>query len=226
MFETLLSQNVCVYVIALCGFLGVLGRALVSSYLKSLIRGTDSMGHTKKKSLANLRKRYEDVSALDVDIKDVATFVDKYIDRLKIGCVPVNVWNGCVKNFGLAAGGTGIFAAVYQYYVVGDGKETLKMLVCGFSACIAVWAAYNQWDVSWHMKTLGDCVKNYLVNSPAVRNRKEDRKQIAATEDVSDCRVDQDLKKMRDDHKKKRSKADPDYDELLDKMMQKILADG
>ena len=60
------------------------------------------------------------------DRHDTAAFVDKYIDRLKIGFIPINVWNGFVKNMGVAAAGTGIFAAAYQYYVVGDGVETLK----------------------------------------------------------------------------------------------------
>lgn len=44
-----------------------------------------------------MRRRYEDITSLDVNIHDTAAFVDKYIDRLKIGFIPINVWNGFVK---------------------------------------------------------------------------------------------------------------------------------
>ena len=121
MFEILLNQNVCMYVMIVCGCIGLTGRAVMSSYLARLAKAAERMGTTRKKQLMEMRRRYEDITSLDVNIHDTAAFVDKYIDRLKIGFIPINVWNGFVKNMGVAAAGTGIFAAAYQYYVVGDG---------------------------------------------------------------------------------------------------------
>lgn len=76
---------------------------------------------------------------------------------------------------GVAAAGTGIFAAAYQYYVVGDGVETLKMLGCGLAACIVLVAAHNQWNCEWHMRTLRDSARNYLGNSLANRLKRKKR---------------------------------------------------
>ena len=121
MFETLLSQNVCVYVIVMCGFMGVVGRMIMGGCFRRLIKETETMGRTRKRALREIRKRYEDISLLDVEVRDTAAFVDKYIDRLKIGLISVNAWNAFIKNLGVIAAGTGIFAAVYQYHVVGDG---------------------------------------------------------------------------------------------------------
>ena len=129
MFETLLSQNVCVYVIVMCGFMGVVGRMIMGGCFRRLIKETETMGRTRKRALREIRKRYEDISLLDVEVRDTAAFVDKYIDRLKIGLISVNAWNAFIKNLGVIAAGTGIFAAVYQYHVVGDGGETVKLLM-------------------------------------------------------------------------------------------------
>lgn len=226
MFENLFSQNVCVYVIVMCGLLGVVGRAVMGGYLKSLIKGSDRMGRTKKKALLEIRKRYEDIASLDVDIQDLSSFVDKYIDRLRIGVIPVNAWNGFIKNMGAIAAGTGIFAAVYQYYVVGDNGEAVKMALCSLAVCLVLYMAGNQWDPAWYMMTLRDNVRSYLGNSLSNRIKKNDRKQAAAT---VDGKVEQssDVEPAKNDKKNKGCKADnSSYDELLDKMMQKILADG
>lgn len=226
MFENLFSQNVCVYVIVMCGLLGVVGRAVMGGYLKSLIKGSDRMGRTKKKALLEIRKRYEDIASLDVDIQDLSSFVDKYIDRLRIGVIPVNAWNGFIKNMGAIAAGTGIFSAVYQYYVIGDNGEAVKMALCSLAVCLVLYMAGNQWDPAWYMMTLRDNVRSYLGNSLSNRIKKNDRKQAAAT---VDGKVEQssDVEPAKNDKKNKGCKADnSSYDELLDKMMQKILADG
>lgn len=226
MFENLFSQNVCVYVIVMCGLFGVVGRAVMGGYLKSLIKGSDRMGRTKKKALLEIRKRYEDIASLDVDIQDLSSFVDKYIDRLRIGVIPVNAWNGFIKNMGAIAAGTGIFAAVYQYYVIGDNGEAVKMALCSLAVCLVLYMAGNQWDPAWYMMTLRDNVRSYLGNSLSNRIKKNDRKQAAATVDgMEEQSID--VKPVKNDKKNKGCKADnASYDELLDKMMQKILADG
>ena len=101
-----MNQNVCMYVMIVCGCIGLTGRAVMSSYLARLAKAAERMGTTRKKQLMEMRRRYEDITSLDVNIHDTAAFVDKYIDRLKIGFIPINVWNGFVKNMGVAAAGT------------------------------------------------------------------------------------------------------------------------
>ena len=172
-----------------------------------------------------MRKRYEDIRSLDVEVRDTAAFVDKYIDRLKIGFVPVNVWNGFVKNMGLVVAGTGIFAAVYQYYVVGDGPEALKMCVCGLATYMLLMAAHNQWNCAWHMRALRDSVKNYLSNSLSNRLRKEEKKAEAPELQVACSSADEGMEKKKVKKKQSRNGA-ADYDVLLDGIMKKMLADG
>ena len=51
MFETLLNQNVCMYVMIVCGCIGLIGRAVMSSYLARLAKAAERMGTTRKKAL-------------------------------------------------------------------------------------------------------------------------------------------------------------------------------
>lgn len=232
MFEILLNQNVCMYVMIVCGCIGLTGRAVMSSYLARLAKAAERMGTTRKKQLMEMRRRYEDITSPDVNIHDTAAFVDKYIDRLKIGFIPINVWNGFVKNMGVAAAGTGIFAAAYQYYVVGDGVETLKMLGCGLAACIVLVAAHNQWNCEWHMRTLRDSARNYLGNSLANRLKKEEEKQTTKQDTVeamaacSETDENDRIKRKAKPARKAQRSDKSDYDALLDGIMKKMLADG
>ncbi len=245
MLGILLNQNVCMYVMIVCGCIGLIGRAVMNGYLAGLARASERMGTTKKKALYEMKKRYEDMVSLDAEVHDVAAFVDKYIDRLKIGFVPVRVWNGFVKNMGVIAAGTGIFAAAYQYYVVGDGMETVKMLLGGLATCLVLLAAHNQLNCSWHMQALRDSARNYLGNSLTNRLKKEVHKQMSAETHMADTAgVERDRKSRnrknsasvltacsRDGGEEesggggKNTVSDSAYDALLDKMMQKILTE-
>lgn len=69
--------------------------------LQEADKETETMGRTRKRALREIRKRYDDISLLDVEVRDTAAFVDKYIDRLKIGLISVNAWNAFIKILAL-----------------------------------------------------------------------------------------------------------------------------
>lgn len=229
MLEALLSRNVCVYVMLMLGCIGIMGRGIVTGYLKRLVKGTETMGMTRKRALVEIRKRYEDLASLDAEIRDFDSFVDKYIDRLKLWAVPINIWNGFLKNIAVFVAGTGIFSAVYQYYVVGDRGMAVELFMCGIGVCMAMLVVWNQWDAAWHMRTLRDAVKNYLSNSLANRLAREDRVQrIDNIRPAEGDEADADMPAAARAAAAtvKEPSEDSSYDMLLDKVMQKILVDG
>ena len=99
---------------------------------------------------------------------------------------------------------------------------------------------------SLYMKTLRDSVMNYLGNNLSNRFCREDRRQVAAAAKVPEeaegdaanvraaCSSEIPVDKKRtesgprtDTGRAARARSEgADYDKLLDKMMQKILADG
>lgn len=201
------------------GFVGIAGRGIMAGYLRGLVKGAEEMGRTRRKELVKMRKRYEDIASLDVQINDFDSFVDKYIDRLRIGGITVHAWNAFTKNMGVLVAGTGIFSALHAYYVAGDSGEALGLAACAAGVCLAMLVFWNQWDVAWHLKSLRDSVKNYLSNSLSNRLQKLGRAAAA-----SQCMDFQEgaakLKKSGKRHAKE------ECDALLDMVMQTALADG
>ena len=85
MFGTILEQSIFLYVIAATGICGIVAKLIMDGFLKGLVRGAGSMKSTKKKALVEIRKRYEELSYLDVGIRDTRSFDEKYIYKLKLG---------------------------------------------------------------------------------------------------------------------------------------------
>lgn len=228
MFEILMSQNVCIYLMVIMGLLGIAVQGITAGYMRGLVRGADNMGHTRKKALLAMRKRYEDIASLDVEVGDFDSFVDKYIDRIKIGALSVHSCESLIKNVTILVAGTGIFSAVYQYYVVGDSAESLKQMACCAGVYITLRIFRNIWDVSWQTKLLRDGVKNYLCNSLAGRLRKEERRQCSLGDaGVAACAEAACGEDCTDDEKRARDGLDASsYDALLDRVMQSALNGG
>ena len=102
MFGTILEQSIFLYVIAATGICGIAAKLIMNGFLKGLVREVGSMKSTKKKALVEIRKRYEELSYLDVGIRDTRSFVEKYIYKLKLGKSYVSSWNSFCSNIGQA----------------------------------------------------------------------------------------------------------------------------
>ena len=98
MFGTILEQSIFLYVIAATGICGIAAKLIMNGFLKGLVREVGSMKSTKKKALVEIRKRYEELSYLDVGIRDTRSFVEKYIYKLKLGKSYVSSWNSFCSN--------------------------------------------------------------------------------------------------------------------------------
>ena len=98
MFGTILEQSIFLYVIAATGICGIVAKLIMDGFLKGLVRGAGSMKSTKKKALVEIRKRYEELSYLDVGIRDTRSFVEKYIYKLKLGKYDHGIWNSDLSD--------------------------------------------------------------------------------------------------------------------------------
>ena len=164
-------------------------------------------------------------------------------------------WNNPASMGGLSVPGK-LMAALFQSVSTRTaGMNTIdlaacspitKLLMSALAADMALLLAYNQWNPSLYMKTLRDSVMNYLGNNLSNRFCREDRRQMAAAAKVPEeaegdaatvraaCSSEIPVDKKRtesgprtDTGRAARARSEgADYDKLLDKMMQKILADG
>ncbi len=234
MLDFVLGQNVFVYIMVAMGLIGISARFILNGYLKGLIKATESMGATRKKALLEIRKRYEDIASLNVEIKDVDSFVGKYIEKIRIGKFAVVSVNNFIKNIFVITAGTGILSGAYQYYVKGSGGETLKLLGCGFVTCMLMLIAWNMWDTRSKKEILRLSVQNYLSNSLANRLQKAEMKQVAASDmsrikaETEEKAADEDISE-EEEEKKEQEITDEQVaacDMLFEKLLQGIISDA
>lgn len=181
MIDFILNQNVFVYVITAMGICGIAARIIISGYLSGMVRATENMGNTRKKLLGEIRKRYEELVSLDVDIQDIHSFVGRYIGKMKLWKMKVAAWNNFAKNMIILAAGTGIVGGYATFRMTGEAYAGMDTALYGLGVCGVMVLVWNIWDCRDKLDNLVYGIENYLENSLANRLKKENMKQVAAT---------------------------------------------
>lgn len=176
MFEMLSGQSVSMYIMMILGFMQVLGQSVFGGILAKTARESDVMSRAKNRNLKKIIKRYEEMSSLEAGIENLEAFVDKYMNRMRVLAIPVNVWESILKNLALLTGVTGIFSAIYQYYVVGNVVETVKLSVGVLAAAATMQFTKNMCSYSVQKKILRDNVRNYLDNQLSYCVKKREKR--------------------------------------------------
>jgi hypothetical protein len=176
MFEMLSGQSVSMYIMMILGFMQVLGQSIFGGILAKTARESDVMSRAKNRNLKKIIKRYEEMSSLEAWIENLEAFVDKYMNRMRVLAIPVNVWESILKNLALLTGVTGIFSAIYQYYVVGNVVETVKLSVGVLAAAATMQFTKNMCSYSVQKKILRDNVRNYLDNQLSYCVKKREKR--------------------------------------------------
>lgn len=180
MFGTILEQSIFLYVIAAAGICGIAARLIVNGFLGGLIKGVGNMRSTGKKSLVEIRKRYEEFTYLDVNIRNTKSFVEKYIYKLRLGKINIAAWNSFCRNMMVFAAGTGLVGAWWQYRNDGSLFESAELIMWGIVACGVMQIVYNIFDSSRKCEVLSAELVNYLDNSLTNRLKRETEKQESA----------------------------------------------
>lgn len=237
MLQVILGQSIFMYIIAAAGLFGIMARLILNGWLKGLVKETDKMGMTRKKTLVEIRKRYEDITSLSVEIRDMNSFVGKYIERLKIGKISVKGWNNFVKNMLILIAGTGIIGSIYQYDVTGSPNDSMVILMFGSGTFCLLLMAWNLFDCQGKLGMLDVGIQNYLTNSLANRLHREELKQAAVTEFREVPEKQDDKKKDRRPERTRCRSQDQEEaevaatkvemnDELFERLLEGIISEG
>lgn len=237
MLQTILEQSIFMYVIAAAGLIGIVARLIVNGCLKSLVKETNKMGSTRKKTLVEIRKRYEDITSLNVEIRDMNSFVGKYIERLKIGKISVKGWNNFIKNMLILIAGTGIIGSLYQYDVTGSPNDSMAILIFGSGTFCLLLMTWNLFDCQSKLRMLDYGIQNYLTNSLANRLHREEMKQAAVTDfrEVPE-KAEEKKREKRPERTRCRSRDQEEAevaatqvemsDELFERLLEGIISEG
>lgn len=194
MFGTILEQSIFVYVIAATGICGIAAKLIMNGFLKGLVREVGSMKSTKKKALVEIRKRYEELSYLDVGIRDTRSFVEKYIYKLKLGKSYVSSWNSFCSNMMILAAGTGLVGTWWEYRTGSSVFASTQIGMWGIVACGVMQMVYNVFNTRRKCEVLSAELVNYMNNSLANRLKREQEKQMESSKQEAEDRSRSGLK--------------------------------
>lgn len=188
MFGTILEQSIFLYVIAATGICGIAAKLIMNGFLKGLVKGAGNMKSTKKKALVEIRKRYEELSYLDVSIRDTRSFVEKYIYKLKLGKSYVSSWNSFCSNMMILAAGAGLIGTWWEYRTGSSVFASAQIGMWGIVACGVMQIVYNIFNTRRKCEMLSAELVNYMNNSLANRLKREQEKQMESSKQEADDR--------------------------------------
>lgn len=194
MFGTILEQSIFLYVIAATGICGIAAKLIMNGFLKGLVKEVGSMKSTKKKALVEIRKRYEELSYLDVGIRDTRSFVEKYIYKLKLGKSYVSSWNSFCSNMMILAAGTGLIGTWWEYRTGSSIFASTQIGMWGIVACGVMQMVYNVFNTRRKCEMLSAELVNYMNNSLANRLKREQEKQMESSKQEAEDRSRSGLK--------------------------------
>ncbi len=238
MFGTIFEQNIFVYVITAIGICQITARLIMNGFLKGLMKNVDKMATTRKKSLVEIRKRYEELEYLDADIRDTKSFTEKYIYKLKIGKIPVSVMDSFCRSMMVLSALAGLTGAWWQYQSGASLYESAEVLIFGITVCGIMQIFNFVFDCEHKRQLLASELQSYLNNSLAIKMKRSALKQAAATSALEPNVIDIDkvieMPDIKSDNSKSRKKQPPHEerkvsqaqidacDALFDKLLQGI----
>ncbi len=181
MFGTIFEQNIFVYVITAIGICQITARLIMNGFLKGLMKNVDKMATTRKKSLVEIRKRYEELEYLDADIRDTKSFTEKYIYKLKIGKIPVSVMDSFCRSMMVFSALAGLTGAWWQYQSGASFFASAEVLIFGITVCGIMQIFNFIFDCEHKKQLLASELQSYLNNSLAIKMKRSALKQAAAT---------------------------------------------
>lgn len=92
MWEQIMEAGKGVYFLWGIGLLGLLLKMITNTYLKGMVKASENMATTRKKSLRIMRQKFENGRSLGINRGNGQAFVEKNVRALKLGAVPLEAW--------------------------------------------------------------------------------------------------------------------------------------
>lgn len=169
MLERVMDMGTGVYILWGIGLLGLLLKMITSTYLKRMLKASENMSTTKKKSLRILRQKYENGRNLGINNGSGEAFVEKNIRGLRLMALPMEFWRRSGQL--LACVACMLMAGGFLYYDVTwrGSPEMVLYLANGVLVCAFLLALENIFLVNNKLEMLKANIRDYLENLTPVR---------------------------------------------------------
>lgn len=245
MYDVIMGLGTNVHILWCVGLLGLLLKMCVNFHMKSMIKASENMATTKKKSLRIMRQKYVNGRNLGINRGNGAAFVEKNIRRLKWAGLPLEFWKR--SGLVLVLSTIMIMSGSFLYYESRwrGSPEMVTFLANGVIVCAFLIAIENIFLINNKLEILKANIRDYLENLtlPPPKNQlsPSDLKEFAnlrgqlsdskkAEKDMADMEVaaSVDAKhNIEDDHNKSQNSAREkpiDNDKMLDSFLKEFFS--
>ncbi|MGN0151691.1 MAG: hypothetical protein ACI39Q_04385 [Wujia sp.] len=172
MLEKLLDMGTGIYILWGIGLFGLLLKMIAGTYLNGMLRASENMSTTKKKSLRILRQKYENGRNLGINNGSGQSFTEKNIRGLKLIAMPLEFWRRSGQL--LACVVCMMMAGAFLYYDVTwrGSPEMVTYLANGVLVCAFLLALENIFLINNKVEMLKANVRDYLENLTPARSEK------------------------------------------------------
>lgn len=169
MLERLSHMGMGVYVLWGIGLLGLFLKMIANSYLKGLLRESENMATTKKKSLRYMRQTYENGKNLGIRTGSSNAFAEKQVRKMRLLGKPFAFWRRIGELFACAL--VGAMALAFVYYDPGwrGSAEMVTFLVNGVLVGVCLLALENIFLINNKVERLKANISDYLENLTPLR---------------------------------------------------------
>lgn len=183
MYDVIMGLGTNVHILWGIGLLGLLIKLCVSFHMRSMIKASENMATTRKKSLRIMRQKYVNGRNLGINRGNGAAFVEKNIRRLKWAGLPLELWKQ--SGIVLILSATMVMSGSFLYYESRwrGSPEMVTLLANGVLVCAFLLVLENIFLINNKVEILKANIRDYLENltlpPPKERISPEDLKEFA-----------------------------------------------
>lgn len=170
MFERFIGSGNEIYILWGMGLLGLLLKIMVSTYLKGMVKASENMATTKKRSLRIMRQKFENGKNLGINNGNEDAFTEKNVRSLRFLALPMELWRRsgqalCCAAFMMMSG-----AFLYKDVTWRGSPEMISFLANGFMVCAFLLALENIFLVNNKVEILKANIRGYFLNLSSPRD--------------------------------------------------------
>ena len=170
MLEKFMEASIGMYVIWGIGLLGVLLKIMAGTYLKGMLKASENMATTKRRSLRIMRQKYENGKSLGINNGNSEAYVEKSVRSLRFIGLPLEFWRRsgqamCCVVFMAMAG-------AFMYYDVSwrGSPDMVTYLANGVMVCAFLLGLENIFLINNKVEILKANIRGYLENIASPRD--------------------------------------------------------
>lgn len=169
MWERIVEAGTGVHILWGIGMLGVLLKLIISIYLSGMVKASQDMSTTRRKSLKVIRQKLENRRSLAMEMGSGEAFVNKNVYNLKCLGVPLKAWSNLGRKLSLIV--CMAISGAFLYYDVSwrGSPGMINFLANAFFVCAFLLFIENIFLVTNKLEQLKANIWDYLLSTGGSR---------------------------------------------------------